>query len=306
MDDSGPSGDSQRPAPDSRAELLAMLALQIDLGADEAILDAPVDRFAESAAAPARRPAGAPASPRPGAGRGAAAAPVRAPRPAPEPPAGEEAARIAAACATLDELRAALEAFERCALKRGARSTVFADGLPGARLMAIGEAPGRDEDLQGKPFVGRSGALLDRMLAAIGLDRRAEDPDKGVYISNLIPWRPLENRTPSEDEAAMMLPFLERHIELARPRFLLLLGSTPTRALLGRGAGVTRMRGKWARWRDVPAMATFHPAYLLRRPLMKREAWRDLRALRAALDGAPPGQGADAANPSDRPAGDPA
>jgi len=148
----------------------------------------------------------------------------------------------------------------------------------------VGEAPGREEDREGRPFVGRSGQLLDRMLAAIGLSRRAETPETAVYITNVIPWRPLENRTPSDDEISMLAPFARRHIELARPEALLLLGNAPTRALCETTTGITRMRGKWREVLGIPALPTFHPAYLLRQPQLKREAWRDLLALRARLD----------------------
>ena len=157
-----------------------------------------------------------------------------------------------------------MDGFEGCALKQGARNLVFADGDPRARVMVIGEAPGREEDREGLPFVGRSGQLLDRMLAAIGLSRRAEDPRAGAYITNVLPWRPPQNRDPSGDEAAKMLPFLFRHMELAEPEFLLLLGSPAARAVLGAEFGVTRLRGKWHEWRGVPVMVTFHPAALLR------------------------------------------
>jgi DNA polymerase len=156
--------------------------------------------------------------------------------------------------------------------------------------MIVGEAPGRDEDREGKPFVGRSGALLDRMMAAIKLSRDAEAPGDAVYITNLSPWRPLENRQPSGDEAAMLVPFLARHIELARPEFLLLLGGAPWKALMQTDTGITRARGNWTRWRGIPVMPSFHPAYLLRYPARKREAWLDLQRLRAALDGETPPQ----------------
>jgi uracil-DNA glycosylase len=252
--------------PDSRAADLAALAWQVELGADEAIAEAPVNRFALPAAQ-------------------AVAAPPRlavAEPPAPVPDAGSD--EIAAGCADLAALRAAMAAFDGCPLKHGARNLVFADGNPAARVMVIGEAPGRDEDREGLPFVGKSGQLLDRMLAAIGLSRRAEDPAHAAYITNVLPWRPPQNRDPAGDEAAMMLPFLFRHIALAAPEVLLLLGSPAVRAVLGTGDGVTRMRGKWLDWRGVPAIATFHPAALLRDGAKKREAWSDLLMLKARLD----------------------
>ena len=259
-----------------RAAWLAALAFQLDAGADAAVSETPHDRFAE---APPPRPA---AASRPAPGAAAPAAPL----PAAALPA-DDARAAAAACADLPALHAAIRAFEGCALKRGARSTVIADGDPRARVMVIGEAPGRDEDREGKPFVGRSGQLLDRMLAAIGLSRGADDPAEGAYITNAVYWRPLENRKPSADEVAMLAPFLIRHIELARPELLLLTGATPAQALLGTDLGISRLRGVWRRWRGLPVMATFHPAYLLRQPVRKREVWRDLLALRAALDGEP-------------------
>jgi DNA polymerase len=156
--------------------------------------------------------------------------------------------------------------------------------------MVIGEAPGADEDRIGKPFVGRAGQLLDRMLAAIGLSRTAPAPEDAAYIANILPWRPPGNRTPSDDEVALFLPFIERHIALAAPDFLLAVGNTPTRALLGTPTGIKRMRGRWVRHgaTGLPLLPTFHPAYLLRQPADKRLAWRDLLMLRAALDGATP------------------
>ncbi|MFO1209113.1 MAG: uracil-DNA glycosylase [Amaricoccus sp.] len=254
-----------------RAADLAALAWQIELGADEAIGEAPVDRFeaAEPAPAPAVR-----------------VAPAAAPAVIPAmPAAGAGPAELAAACADLAALRAAIGGFEGSALRLGARNLVFADGDPRARLMVIGEAPGRDEDLAGLPFVGRSGQLLDRMLAAIGLSRKAEDPAFGAYITNVLPWRPPQNRDPSGDEAVLLLPFLFRHIELARPEVLLLLGSPAVRAVMATADGITRMRGRWLDWRGVPAIATYHPAALLRDGSKKRDAWADLLKLKARLDG---------------------
>ncbi len=279
-----------------REALLAALAWQVELGVDVPLGEDFVDRFAEGAArraaaetarpaapaargpaSPEARPAGAPARPSP---------PAPAPLGDADPAAAAVAARDAAAASgDLATLHAAIRAFEGCALKRGARNTVIADGRPGARVMVVGEAPGREEDRVGRPFVGRSGQLLDRMLAAIGLSRGAEEPGAGVYVTNAVYWRPMENRKPSADEVAMLLPFLERHVELAAPDLLLLTGATPAQALFASAEGVARLRGRWVRWRGIPALATFHPAYLLRQPLKKREVWRDLLALRAALDG---------------------
>jgi DNA polymerase len=255
--------------PDPIRADLAALAWQLELGADEAVGELPVDRFERAPPASRTR---APAMP-----------PVAEPV-APEPVV-RGSAEIAAACADLAALRAALEGFEGCTLRIGARQAVFADGNPRARVMVIGEAPGREEDRAGLPFVGRSGQLLDRMLAAIGLSRRSEDPASAAYITNTLPWRPPGNREPSSDEIAMMLPFLHRHIELKAPEALLLVGAAAVRTLMQTGEGITRMRGRWLDWRGVPAIATFHPAALLRDGAKKREAWADLLTLRARLDG---------------------
>jgi DNA polymerase len=184
---------------------------------------------------------------------------------------------LARAAQSLPELKAALEAFEGCALKRSATNTVFADGNPANRIMFIGEAPGRDEDRQGLPFVGRAGKLLDKMLAAIRLDRTK------VYITNVLNWRPPDNRDPSPEEAAMCLPFLRRHIELVNPEVMILLGAVSVRHVMGRHDGIMKTRGRWLEYnvqgRMVPVMPTLHPAYLLRQPAHKKLAWRDLQAI---------------------------
>jgi uracil-DNA glycosylase len=202
--------------------------------------------------------------------------------PPPSPDAAVMAAREAArSAASLDELRAILENFEGCTLKATATQLVFADGDPQARVMFVGEAPGRDEDIEGLPFVGRSGKLLDRMMAAIGLDR------SGAYIANIIPWRPPGNRTPTQQEAAICFPFLVRQIELADPDVLICLGGPSAQALLGIKEGILKTRGRWFTYdtgsREIRAMATLHPAYLLRQPLQKRLAWRDFLAIKKAL-----------------------
>jgi DNA polymerase len=187
----------------------------------------------------------------------------------------------ARAAASLDELRRILDGFEGCELKRHARQLVFADGNPQARLMFVGEAPGRDEDQEGLPFVGRSGKLLDLMLKAIGLDRTA------VYIANVIPWRPPGNRTPTPQETQICLPFIQRQIELVDPEVLVCLGNPSSQAVLGLTDGIMKTRGRWLTYhtgrREVRAIATLHPAYLLRQPLQKRLAWRDFLAIRKAL-----------------------
>jgi len=244
---------------------LAALAWQLDMGADEAIGGAPIDRFATTPAKPSPRPA--------------PAAVAEAPEPA-----GENSEALAAACGDLAALRAAMEEFEGCALKRGARNLVFADGDPAARVMIVGEAPGEEEDREGRPFVGRSGQLLDRMLAAIGLSRRAEAAVDAVYITNVLPWRPPQNRDPAADEVAMMLPFLRRHIELADPEVLVVMGNAAAKALLETTTGITRLRGTWVDWHGRPVLPMFHPAALLRNGDLKRLAWADLLALRERLD----------------------
>ncbi|WP_299648139.1 uracil-DNA glycosylase family protein [uncultured Tateyamaria sp.] len=244
---------------------LAALAWQIELGADECIADAPVDRYAV--------PASVPKTAKPAAK--AEAAPAPGPQSAVDPVAIAQSAATAAQ--DLEGLRAALAAFDHCELKRGARNLVFSDGVPGARVMIVGEAPGRDEDMQGKPFVGRAGQLLDKMLAAINLSR-----DESVYITNVLPWRPPQNRDPKPEEVAMMQPFLYRHIELANPDVLVVVGNHSCQALLGK-RGITRLRGDWTEARGKPALPMFHPAYLLRNPAAKREAWADLLSLQARL-----------------------
>jgi DNA polymerase len=202
----------------------------------------------------------------------------------PPPDAAVMEARAAAAHArTLDELRDALLRFDGCALRATATQLVFADGTPGARVMFVGEAPGAEEDREGLPFVGRSGKLLDRMMAAIGLDRT------GAYIANIVPWRPPGNRTPTPQEAAICLPFIRRQIELANPDVLICLGGPAASALLGISDGITKARGRWMKFdagaRTIPALATFHPAYLLRSPAAKRLAYRDFLAIKKALKG---------------------
>jgi DNA polymerase len=189
----------------------------------------------------------------------------------------------AKSAATLQDLRAILDRFEGCALRNTATQLVFADGNPQSRVMFVGEAPGRDEDLEGLPFVGRSGKLLDRMMAAIGLDRTT------AYIANIVPWRPPGNRTPTPQESAICLPFLLRQIELADPDVLVCLGGPSAQTLLNVKDGITKTRGRWFNFhtgtREIKAMPTFHPAFLLRSPLQKRFAWRDFLAIKKALAG---------------------
>jgi DNA polymerase len=263
----------------------ALLRWYVDNGVDEAIGEAPVDRFAlpppvpaavtPAASSPASRaptPMRAPSTP-------STPLPPRAPVPLESPQLVEDARALAESCSTLAELEAAIRGFDSCALKRTAKNTVFADGTPGAPVMIVGEAPGADEDRLGKPFVGVSGQLMDRMMAAIGLTREG-----GFYITNILFWRPPGNRTPTLAEQGMCLAFTRRHIELARPKILVLAGATAVRAVLDTTEGITRLRGKWAGYRladgsEIPVMPTFHPAYLLRTPASKRLSWQDLLAI---------------------------
>ena len=246
----------------------AMLEWQIELGADEAIAEAPINRYEVPAEAPKPKRVAEQALP---------------PKVEEVDPA-EVAKSAAVAAQDLPGLEAALGAFEHCELKRGARNFVFADGNPAARVMIIGEAPGREEDQQGLPFVGRAGQLLDRMLDAIGMGRAVPDAEKSVYITNVLPWRPPQNRDPRPDEIGMMLPFVARHVELVAPDLIVPMGNISCQALLGK-RGITRLRGTWAEAFGKPALPMFHPAYLLRNPHAKREAWADLLALQARLRG---------------------
>jgi DNA polymerase len=249
-------------------QALALLHWQIELGVTESICDMPVNRYEVPSVVE---------KPKPTKPVGGAAFQTFADV---DPIA--EAERAARGAQTLEELRAALKAFEHCELKRGARNLVFSDGTPGARVMIVGEAPGRDEDREGKPFVGRAGQLLDKMLAAIDMGRSHSDAP--VYITNVLLWRPPQNRDPKPDEIAMMKPFLARHIELAKPEVLVIVGNWSAQALLGK-RGITRLRGQWTQALGLPALPMFHPAYLLRSPEFKREAWADLLELKAKLSG---------------------
>lgn len=274
-------------------EALAVLRWYLDQGFDETIGEEPVDRFALPAqaatptASPVPSPAAAPAS---GSVAGQApiaapavlrppAAPARAPVPLESPQLVEDAREVARRANTIAELEEAVRAFEGCALKRTAKNTVFADGVATAPVMIVGEAPGADEDRMGKPFVGVSGQLLDRMFASIGMSR-----ERNLYITNILFWRPPGNRTPTLAEQATCLAFTRRHIELVRPKVVVLAGGTAVKAVLETTEGITRIRGKWATLRlddgsEVPALPTFHPAYLLRTPASKRQSWWDLLAL---------------------------
>jgi uracil-DNA glycosylase family 4 len=270
---------------DPAPSLRELLTFYVESGVDCALLDEPVDRLAEQAAV-------APLAPLAAAAEKPVYAPLLRASEMPKPAIRTEtalvpeiaiaAAREAAATAPdLAALRALLENFEGCALKSTATRLVFADGNPQAKVMFVGEAPGRDEDIEGLPFVGRSGKLLDLMLAAIGLNRT------NAYIANVIPWRPPGNRDPSPQETQICLPFIKRHIELVNPDVLVTLGNPSTQSLMGTRDGIMKTRGRWRDYdtgtRSIKALATFHPAYLLRQPSYKRMAWLDLRSIAAAL-----------------------
>jgi DNA polymerase len=248
---------------------LAALAWQIEAGADETVGDAPTNRYDLAAEAP-----------KPLAAKGSAP-PVTPAAPVQSDPVAM--ARTAAERAqSLDALREALMAFDLCELKKGARNTVFADGNPKARVLILGEAPGAEEDREGRPFVGRAGQLLDQMFAAIGLSRTSPDAQAAIYITNVMPWRPPGNRDPEPAEIAMMLPFLERHIALVDPQVIVVVGNTPLFAMTGT-KGILRARGNWTEALGRPLLPMTHPAYLLRTSAAKREAWADLLSLQARL-----------------------
>ncbi len=269
--------------PESAPTVQQLLAFYLEAGVDCALSDEPVNRLAEPdiAPAPARAEPREAAPSRPMLQSPAVVAPPRTEAVAPE--AAIQSAREAARTApSLEALRALLETFDGCALKSTATRLVFADGNPQARIMFVGEAPGREEDIEGLPFVGRSGKLLDRMIAAIGLDRSS------AYIANVIPWRPPGNRTPTPQETQICLPFIQRQIELVNPDVLVTLGNPSTQTLLSTREGIMKTRGRWFDYdtgtRQIRALATFHPAYLLRSPSYKRMAWLDLRAIAKALE----------------------
>ena len=270
--------DESLPAPE---DLASVLKWYVEQGLDETIGEEAIDRFALAVQQPSPEPAAtAPAAPTPF--RPAAPSPAAAPRapvPLESPQVVEDARALAAGCTTIADLEAAIRSFEGCALKRTAKNTVFADGLPSAPVMIVGEAPGADEDRLGKPFVGVSGQLMDRMMEAIGLKR-----GEGFYITNILFWRPPGNRTPTLAEQAMCLAFTRRHLELVRPKLLVLAGGTAAKAVLDTTEGIMRLRGKWTTVRlddgtEIPTMPTFHPAYLLRTPASKRQSWLDMLAV---------------------------
>ncbi|GJE72912.1 uracil-DNA glycosylase [Methylorubrum podarium] len=298
--------------PDARGDLISYLDFHVEAGVDAALDERPHDRFAEAEtaqapAAPRAEPAPRRAPPRDAPSGEGASTEMRRELPSRDPPprepprtygnaagakpgeAADDARARAAQMDTLEDLEALLRGFEGCGLRFTAKNLVFADGNPQARVMFVGEAPGADEDRIGKPFMGRSGQLLDRMMAAIGLDRSS------AYISNVVPWRPPGNRNPTPQEIAICRPFVERQIELADPDILVCLGAPATQTLTGTKDGILKARGRFYPYRlrdgrEIRALATLHPAYLLRQPVQKRLAWRDFRMLKSALDGSAAGK----------------
>jgi len=252
-------------------DALAQLAWQIELGADEALGDDPLDRYDLPVAAP-----------KPVAVAAQTQAPVAAPAVADEVDPVAVARDMAQGAQDIAGLQAAMAAFEYCDLKKGARSLVFADGKPEARVMIIGEASTREEDTIGTPFVGPAGALLDRMFAAIGLDRASPDADHAIYLTNFLPWRLPQNREPAPQELAMLLPFVKRHVELADPKLVVPMGNIACQGVLGR-RGIARMRGQWQEAWGRPALPMLHPLALMKDPLTKREAWADLLSIKSEL-----------------------
>ncbi|WP_333586074.1 uracil-DNA glycosylase [Phenylobacterium sp.] len=270
--------DHAYPPPQAVAE--SLLAFWAEAGIDSMYLDEAVDRIA-AGAVPIPRPAQA-ARPATAPSRPASVPDARAPAP---PEALAQARALAAAAKTLEELAAAIEAFEGCPLKfeGAATKAVFSRGAPSAPVMVVGEGPGAEEDARGQPFVGRAGRLLDKMVAAAGLQER-------VFITNTVFWRPPGNRTPTPAEQAVCAPFVERAIELVQPRLLLLLGGASAKSMLQKDEGILALRGRWFEWRsadgglELPAMPTLHPAFLLRQPAAKKKAWSDLVSLVQRLD----------------------
>ncbi len=261
--------------------LIEALQWHLDHGVDEALLDEPQDRtampdltkaLAQNKAAPAPLKRNQPTEPDALLGGVAAI---------------EEAQKLAAGCNSLDELKQAIQNFDGLSLKKTATNMVFADGNPNADVMVIGEAPSADDDAQGKPFAGVEGQLLDKILACIDLDRKAEEPSKGAYISSLISWRPPGNRTPTETELAISLPFIERHITLAKPKYVILCGGLGAKTILRSSDTISKLRGKFHQMsfdgHDVSLLVTYHPAYLLRTPSQKKAVWSDVLELKKKL-----------------------
>jgi len=282
-------------------EIQAALEWHVDVGADEAIAEAPVNRLKppahsmQEALARIEQPQ-AQQAPQTSAQMNTSFQPPAPPSddqmPLGAAEASQEARRIAAACDTLEALEEAIQNFEGCPLKRTAKNTVFAAGNPKAKIMLIGEAPDTGEDQTGKPFVNATGQLLDRMFEAIGLSRDADKPDEAIYLTNIIFWRPPGNRPPSNSELAVCQPFVERHIELAKPDLLVYAGAVSAKTLLQTGQGITKLRGKWHEFKTdrleapIPVMPIFHPSFLLQSPAQKKHAWADLLKIKAKLNAA--------------------
>ena len=290
--------------PDEPLNDLQALKWQLAMGVDEAVGEQSADWFERSAASkiassaktatadvPAKKASVVANVPSDTGFRLPGSKPANAPSAAKPVDASQDnigdARKLAAGCQTIDDLVAALQSFTACPLSRTATNLCFIDGNREAKILLIGEAPGRDEDLQGKPFVGRSGQLLDKMISHIGLSRAETDPGKSVLISNTVFWRPPGNRKPTESEMLMCLPFVNKLIALTKPEIIVCLGATPTQRLTGETKGITRLRGRWFDYRisnddghGIPLLATLHPSYLLRQPAQKRLAWRDLVALK--------------------------
>lgn len=281
-------------APLHKNPLYAALEWHLDMGVDEALVDVPQDRTVMPAI-PKRDETAIVPTPSRGAPVMAFAEPPQAEASIDVPGAAAarlEAEKLAQSAHTLDELRAALAGFDGLAIKKTATQMVFCDGHPAAPVMLIGEAPGADEDRIGRPFVGVSGQLLDKIFAAIGLSRTAEEAAKAVYISNILNWRPPGNRTPSPAEVDVSLPFIERHIVLANPKLIILCGGVAAKALLGRSEGITKLRGTFHSFTpqtpgagsvSIPAICTYHPSYLLRTPSQKKAVWADMLSLKAKM-----------------------
>ena len=281
-----------------RPEIIDLLKFHIEAGCADVLNNTPVNHFADAELASPAHVAPKTGEPAAYSGLQEGASPLAKPAvssvtpaivaaqisaAAPQNGAAGDSTTLAKNASTLEELAAALNSFEGCSLKKTAKSTVFSDGVSSARVMLVGEAPGQDEDRTGKPFVGRSGQLLDAMMATIGLSRTGN-----LYIANVIPWRPPGNRAPSVDELEICKPFILRQIELAAPEIIVLVGGTSAKTLLNTETGITRLRGKWQRLeiggRNIPALPFFHPAYVLRRPETKIDVWADLCALKQKLD----------------------
>ncbi len=264
-------------AGDSHTAFKAALSWHLDHGVDEALADEMIDHTAMPVIDRGEAPVRAEISP-------SSAAPVSL---FGTSEVAEQALALAAGCSTLEQLKAAIESFDGLAVKKTATQIVFADGEPTAKVMVIGEAPGADEDRQGKPFVGVSGQLLDKILASISLSRAPGEGQKGVYISNILNWRPPGNRTPTDQEVQIALPFIQKHIELINPDFLILSGGIAAKGLLGSTESISKLRGKFhdvlINGKTIPTIATYHPSYLLRTPTQKRAVWQDMLMLQERL-----------------------